>query len=138
MEVEARDLNLEQASQPDHQRGEPIPFTLMSLLPSDPIKDSHVRLRMPRFVFEHRPATAEDHLTLPTVKDIDYYQREHNVCIDYAGPYRSADNDYSEASDTPVEMVKRDDSRSDRFSGPCPDGTDFTGADVQVFPEERS
>ena len=37
MAIEAQDLDLEQASQANHQGREPIHFTLMSLLPSNPL-----------------------------------------------------------------------------------------------------
>ena len=126
-------LDLEQFSVPDNQKGELIPFTLMSTLPQNPARDSDVDLKMPRFVMEHKAATPEDRLTLPTPCDIHDYQSNYGVRIHYSGPYRQ------ESQLTSANEIKIENNPDFKpFNGRCPDGADFRGAAVQLFPGERT
>jgi hypothetical protein len=131
--VEARDLDLEQFTEPDNQEGETIPFTLMSTLHQNPPRDSDIDLRMPLFVEQHRAATPEDRLTLPTPCDIHDYQSKYGVRIHYPGPYRQ-DDQLTSANGIKIE----NNPNFEPFNGPCPDGNDSEGAAVQVFPGERT
>jgi hypothetical protein len=133
MEAAVR-LDFEQFSEPDNQGGEPIPFTLISTLPQNPTRDSDLNLRLPRFVEQHKAATPEDRLTLPTINDIHDYQSKYNVRIHYSGPYRQED----EIDSDPEGIKIRINPQHEPFNNiSSPDGADSSGAMVQLFPAER-
>ena len=138
MSAEAIDSVPGDLSQVRHPIGELVSFTLMSLLPSNPPQDSDVYLPMPRFVVERTAATAEDLLTLPAPEDIHEYQCGHNVRVHYPGPYR-LNVDYFGTTNPTEIAVSENSSRFEPFNSVlCPEGADFEGAGVQIFPGEKS